>query len=39
MASPKSLDIAIVGAGISGLGAAIALVKSGHKVEVGVNGF
>jgi hypothetical protein len=29
-----SLDIGIVGAGIAGLGAAIALRKSGHRVEV-----
>jgi ribulose 1,5-bisphosphate synthetase/thiazole synthase len=34
MASPTSLDIAIVGAGIAGLGAAIALSRIGHKVEV-----
>jgi hypothetical protein len=30
----KRLDIAIVGAGIAGLGAAIGLCQSGHKVEV-----
>jgi hypothetical protein len=35
MASSTILDIAIVGAGIAGLGAAIALSRSGHKVEVG----
>ncbi len=34
MASSTSLDIAIVGAGIAGLGAAIALSRVGHKVEV-----
>jgi hypothetical protein len=30
----KRLDIAIVGAGITGLGAAIGLCQSGYKVEV-----
>ena len=34
MASSTSLDIAIVGAGIAGLAAAISLSQSGHKVEV-----
>ncbi|KAF2184231.1 FAD dependent oxidoreductase [Zopfia rhizophila CBS 207.26] len=34
MASSTSLDIAIVGAGIAGLGAAIALSRIGHKVEI-----
>jgi ribulose 1,5-bisphosphate synthetase/thiazole synthase len=30
----KRLDIAIDGAGIAGLGAAIGLCQSGHRVEV-----
>lgn len=30
----KTLDIAIVGAGIAGLSAAISLSQSGHNVEV-----
>lgn len=29
-----SLDVGIVGAGIAGLSAAIALTRSGHRVEV-----
>lgn len=32
--SPKGLDIAIVGAGIGGLGAAIGLRRAGHNVSV-----
>jgi NADPH-dependent 2,4-dienoyl-CoA reductase/sulfur reductase-like enzyme len=32
----EALDIAIVGAGIAGLGAAIALCRNGHNVEVGI---
>lgn len=32
--SPVSLDIVIVGAGLSGLGAAISCSLSGHKVTV-----
>jgi ribulose 1,5-bisphosphate synthetase/thiazole synthase len=31
---PKGLDIAIVGAGIGGLGAAIGLRRAGHNVSV-----
>tara|TARA_R110002060_G_scaffold17057_2_gene23642 strand:+ start:249 stop:464 length:216 start_codon:yes stop_codon:yes gene_type:complete len=31
---PKPLDIAIIGAGIGGLSAAIGLRKNGHKVSV-----
>lgn len=30
----KSLEVGIIGAGIAGLGAAVALRYSGHKVEV-----
>lgn len=32
--SPKALDIAIVGAGIGGLAAAIGLRRAGHNVSV-----
>lgn len=32
--SPKPLDIAIVGAGIGGLAAAIGLRRAGHNVSV-----
>ena len=31
-----SLDIAIIGAGIAGLSAAVALTQCGHNVEVSV---
>ena len=34
MALPTSLDIAIVGAGVAGLAAAIALSRGGHRVAV-----
>ena len=33
-AAGKKLDIGIIGAGIGGLGAAIALRREGHRVEV-----
>lgn len=32
--TPLNLDVAIVGAGIGGLSAAIALVRDGHRVTV-----
>ena len=35
MSEVKVLDVGIVGAGIAGLAAAIALRRGGHKVEVG----
>lgn len=34
-AEPRALNIAIIGAGIGGLTAAIGLRKNGHKVSVG----
>ena len=37
-ADHKTLDIAIIGAGIAGLAAAIALGQSGHNVEVCLTG-
>ena len=33
---PAVLDVAVVGAGIAGLSAAIAISRAGHHVEVGV---
>jgi len=33
-ATGKKLDIGVIGAGIGGLGAAIALRREGHRVEV-----
>lgn len=35
----KKLDIAIIGAGIAGLSAAVALLQSGHNVEVNPNDY
>ncbi len=34
MAAPISLNVSIVGAGIAGLAAAIALKRAGHRVKV-----
>ncbi len=36
---PKALDIAIIGAGIGGLSAAIGLRKNGHNVSVSLGRF
>lgn len=35
----KKLDVAIIGAGIAGLSAAVALLQSGHNVEVNSNDY
>lgn len=32
------LKVIVVGAGLAGLGAAVALKRSGHEVEVGLHG-
>lgn len=34
MAKAVVLDVAVVGAGIAGLSAAVAIARSGHNVEV-----
>lgn len=35
MANHVVLDVAVVGAGIAGLSAAVAIARAGHNVEVG----
>jgi thioredoxin reductase len=37
MAALTSLNVSIVGAGIAGLSAAIALKRAGHRVKVGTS--